>query len=154
MRVSGWIRQHGGWRIGVGGVVGNIPDAVWVAGGTSGVLSVIFPTQFGWRACWRVVGNIPDAVWVAGGTSGGSSVIFPTQFGWRACWRVVGNIPDAVCIPPQKQLYTMVICLDRMDSVFSLISDTFWMVPTNLKIVGSKDTGCMNQMTDGYINQR
>jgi hypothetical protein len=38
----------GGGRIGVGGVVGNIPDAVWVAGGMSGGLSGIFPTQFGW----------------------------------------------------------------------------------------------------------
>jgi hypothetical protein len=41
-------------RIGVGGVVGNIPDAVQVAGGMLGGLSVIFPTLFKWRAaCWE-----------------------------------------------------------------------------------------------------
>jgi hypothetical protein len=34
-------------RIGVGGVVGNIPDAVRVAGGMLRGLSGIFPTLFG-----------------------------------------------------------------------------------------------------------
>jgi hypothetical protein len=28
-------------------------------------------------------------------------------------------------LPPQKRFYTMVICLERMDSVFSMLSETF-----------------------------
>jgi hypothetical protein len=67
----------------LGRVVGNIPDAIWAAGGSSG----IFPTQFWWGAASR---------------EGCREYSRPSLGGGRHLGRVVGNVPDPVWVGPDS----------------------------------------------------